>query len=297
MAALTCFSEGPESFPWAARHSRAISEYFSFSSSLRSLGRRERQERRAVRRPFHARFWKVLSVGPAGPWAVSPPRAPPKLGSHRALPAAQLPSASPPSRPSSRGWRLPRGPPAGLAGAVRESSPVRRNSRHCGWPCGWAWRLRASTPSRDAASSRRPRRAPALSNRARSLRALQPGTWPIRAQRAAALRPRCVCEGKQPETGRFHLVSGGGGGGGKGGGARRRWGEHCDWLTRLPGRRGLSRGRPGAFLLLLLFFPVHCCVMYPVSRKRTRRCFRFLGVSQPELASLCKALRGKRWGQ
>lgn len=190
VAALTCFSEGPESFPWAALHSRAISEYFSFSSSLKSLGRRGIQERRAVRvrRPIHTPVLEG-SVGWSCPWAVSPPRAPPRLGSHRALPAAQLPAASPPSRPSSRGWRLPRGPPAGLAGAVRESSPVRRNSRHCGWPCGWAWRRRASTPSRDAASSRRPCRAPALSNRARSLRALQPGTWPIRVQRAAALGP------------------------------------------------------------------------------------------------------------
>lgn len=36
---FTCFSEGPESFPWAALHSRAISAYFSFSSSFRSWRR------------------------------------------------------------------------------------------------------------------------------------------------------------------------------------------------------------------------------------------------------------------
>lgn len=120
------------------------------------------------------RIWKVLSVGPTlgkGPFIPSPPQTPRRPGPLSTLPTAQLPAASPPSRPSSRGWRQPRGPRAGLAGAVRESSPARRNSRHCGWPCGWAWRRRASTPSRGTASSRRPRRAPALSNRAGRLRA------------------------------------------------------------------------------------------------------------------------------
>lgn len=146
-----------------------------------------------MRRPFHAPFLEG-SVGWSdpgeGPFTPSPPQTPRRLGPLYTLPVVQLPAVSPPSRPSSRGWRQPRGPPAGLAGAVRESSPARRNSRHCGWPCGWAWRRRASTPSRGTASSRRPRRAPALSNRAGRLRELRPSAWPIRAQRAAALAPR-----------------------------------------------------------------------------------------------------------
>lgn len=98
VAALTCFSEGPESFPWAALHSRAISEYFSFSSSLRSFGRRGRQERQAVRRPFHAPVLEG-SVGWSGLWAVSPPRAP--AGRVPTAPSP-LPNCPQPHRPVGR---------------------------------------------------------------------------------------------------------------------------------------------------------------------------------------------------
>lgn len=64
---------------------------------------------------------------------IDAPKPPACLGS-------SLPPASPPSRRSSRGWRRPRGPRAGLAAGARVSSPARRNSRHFCWPCGSAWR-------------------------------------------------------------------------------------------------------------------------------------------------------------
>lgn len=159
---VTCFSEGPQSFPWAALHSRAMSAYLSFSSSLRSLARlkgRQGERRREARAPrpagrglgiagrrFQRRFARAghkglspssRSHGVTDLFGVSfPPPSPSHLPN---CPPLAPPSALPPSQQSSRGWHPPREPRAGLAAAVRGSSPARRNSRHSGWACGSAW--------------------------------------------------------------------------------------------------------------------------------------------------------------
>lgn len=158
---FTCFSEGPESFPWAALHSRAISAYFSFSSSLRSLRRWKGKTRRSSEglvpgapqeTPGHCREAVPASVcpgprtgsflplqqGPGSLKASFPPAWPSHLPT--AWPRAHGPPALPPSQGSSRGWRQRREPQVGLSAVVRGSSPARRNSKHCGWPGGSAWR-------------------------------------------------------------------------------------------------------------------------------------------------------------
>lgn len=184
LATFTCFSEGLASFPWAALHSRAISAYFSFSSSLRSwgvgagaTGRSGSEDPapwpsgdaghcRAAVRPGPAQGPPSPSGRPKGSPASSWPRPPPPRP--RTCPTARpslTPSSLPPSQRSSRGWHQPREPRAGLGPGARGSSPAQRNSRHSGWPCGSAWRACADLDAaRRPHSRRRPRRAPALSN-------------------------------------------------------------------------------------------------------------------------------------
>lgn len=160
---FTCFSEGPESFPWAALHSRAISAYFSFSSSFRSLrrwkGKTSSSSEGLVPGARQADAWTLLGGGSGvglpstGDGELLPPPAGPRghwpsqglCPSRLTLPLANClapghgPPALPPSQRNSRGWHRRREPQAGLSAVVQGSFPERRNSRHCGWLCGSAW--------------------------------------------------------------------------------------------------------------------------------------------------------------
>lgn len=234
-AALTCFSEGPESFPWAALHSRAISEYFSFSSSLRSFGRRGRQGRQAVRCPFHASVLEG-SVGWSSPWAVSPLRAP---TSRVPTVPSLLPNCPQPHRPVGRAV----GDGVCHAGH-RQASPAQFGNlllyeEIVGIAAGPAVGHGVVGP----------RRPPETQQAAGALAGLPPLVTELGActrfsqalsQSGRSAQPHWPPLGgrEQHETERFRAWEGGGGGEGRG--ARRCWwGERCDWLIRLPGRRGI----------------------------------------------------------
>lgn len=186
-AACTCFSGGPQSLPWAAFHSRAMSAYFSFSSSLSSLGRSEGETGReaAVRsRPGRpARRAGVWMDSAAVPASVCPGRAQGALSpSSRGQGAAGLRAVSvPPGHPAAQ----PRSRPRPYRPVGRAVGDGIRHARHgqasppqlgdlllheeiVGIPAGLAVRHGQRGPAssgRNTTSHRRPRRAPALSNR------------------------------------------------------------------------------------------------------------------------------------
>lgn len=107
-----------------------------------------------------------LPSPPAGPRRHWPSQGP--SASRLTLPLANClapghgPPAVPPSQRSSRERHPRREPQAGLSVVVRGSFPARRNSRHCGWPCGSAWRAQ---PGLEASLRQHQRPAPSPGSR------------------------------------------------------------------------------------------------------------------------------------